>query len=58
MFAGHELGAKPAAGAKADPWFVGFGTKGGRQAEVYHPNPAGWAAWGESLTAFLATHTG
>ena len=57
VFAGHELGAKPAAGVKADPWFVGFGTKGGRQAEVYHPNPAGWAAWGDSLTRFLATRT-
>jgi lysophospholipase L1-like esterase len=57
VFAGHELGAKPAAGAAADPWFVGFGTKGGRQAEVYHPNPAGWAAWGDSLTRFLATRT-
>jgi lysophospholipase L1-like esterase len=57
VFAGHELGAKPAAGAKADPWFVGFGTRGGRQAEVYHPNPAGWAAWGDSLTRFLATRT-
>jgi lysophospholipase L1-like esterase len=57
VFAGHELGAEPVAGAKADPWFVGFGTKGGRQAEVYHPNPAGWAAWGDSLTRFLATRT-
>lgn len=58
VFAGHELGAKPAAGATADPWFVGFGTKGGRQAEVYHPNAAGWRAWGDSLTQFLATRTG
>jgi lysophospholipase L1-like esterase len=57
VFAGHELGAKPAAGSKADPWFVGFGTKGGRQAEVYHPNPAGWKAWGDSLTRFLATRS-
>jgi lysophospholipase L1-like esterase len=57
VFAGHELGAKPAAGAKADPFFIGFGTKGARQAEVYHPNPAGWAAWGDSLTAFLADKT-
>ncbi|WP_457254986.1 SGNH/GDSL hydrolase family protein [Pedococcus sp. P5_B7] len=57
VFAGHELGAKAPAGSKAGPWFVGFGTKGGRQAEVYHPNPAGWAAWGDSLTRFLATHT-
>ncbi|SDP49939.1 GDSL-like Lipase/Acylhydrolase family protein [Pedococcus dokdonensis] len=57
VFAGHELGARPAAGAKADPFFVGFGTKGARQAEVYHPNPAGWAAWGDSLTAFLAGKT-
>ena len=58
VFAGHELGARPAAGSKAEPWFVGFGTKGGRPAEVYHPNPAGWAAWGDSLTRFLATRTG
>lgn len=55
VFAGHELGAKAAAGSTADPWFVGFGTKGGRQAEVYHPNPAGWAAWGDSLVQFLST---
>ena len=57
VFAGHELGAKPAAGTTADPWFVGFGTKGARRAEVYHPNPAGWAAWGDSLTRFLSTRT-
>ena len=54
VFAGHELGAKPALAAKPDPWFVGFGTKGARQAEVYHPDPAGRAAWGASLIAFLA----
>ena len=58
VFAGHELGATPAAGSTAAPWFVGFGTKGGRQAEVYHPNPAGWKAWGDSLTRFLAMRTG
>jgi lysophospholipase L1-like esterase len=58
VFAGHELGARPAAGSRAEPWFVGFDTKGGRQAEVYHPNPAGWAAWGDSLTQFLAARTG
>ena len=57
VFAGHELGAQPANGASADPWFVGFDTKGGQRAEVYHPNPAGWAAWGDSLSAFLAPHT-
>ena len=57
VFAGHELGAKPAAGAAADPWFVGFDTKGGQRAEVYHPNAAGWSAWGDSLTRFLATRT-
>ena len=56
VFAGHELGARPASGSRADPWFVGFGTKGARQAEVYHPNAAGWAAWGSSLVQFLATH--
>lgn len=57
VFAGHELGAEPAAGSRPAPYFVGFGTKGARQAEVYHPNPAGWAAWGDSLVAFLADKT-
>jgi lysophospholipase L1-like esterase len=57
VFAGHEIGAKPVSGTPPAPWFVGFGTKGGRQAEVYHPNPAGWKAWGDSLVQFLSTRT-
>ena len=51
VFAGHEPGLPTAAGTS---WFVGFGTRGARQGEVFHPSPEGWRAWGESLVEFLA----
>ena len=51
VFAGHEPGLPPAAGTS---WFVGFGTSGAQQGEVFHPSPEGWRAWGDSLTTFLA----
>jgi lysophospholipase L1-like esterase len=51
VFAGHEPGLPTGAGAS---WFVGFGTRGARQGEVYHPSPDGWQAWGDALTRFMA----
>ena len=52
VFAGHEPGLPAAAGTS---WFIGFGTRGARQGEVFHPSPEGWRAWGDSLSAFMAT---